>query len=230
MNEFFRESLFAGAALTIAAYEAGLMIRKRYRAAILNPLLLGIAIVMAALKIFHVNYASYLEGAKYISYFLTPATVCLAFPLYRQMKFLKKNFYAAAAGVFFGTLSSLLLVFLTAKMFRLNQQEYVTILPKSITTAIGLEISDELGGTAAVTAAVIILTGIWGGVIGEMVFRRLKIEDPLAKGIALGTSAHAIGTVKAMEMGKEEGAASSFAIAASGLITVVLAPIFAKLI
>ena len=230
MNEFFRESFFAGAALTFAAYEAGLMIRKRYRAAILNPLLLGIAIVMAVLKIIHVNYSSYLEGAKYISYFLTPATVCLALPLYRQMRFLKKNFNAAVSGVLFGTLSSLLLVFLTAKLFQLNHQEYVTILPKSITTAIGLEISDELGGTVAVTAAVIILTGIWGSVIEEMVFQRLKIEDPLAKGIALGTSAHAIGTVKAMEMGKEEGAASGFAIAASGLISVVLAPIFAKFI
>ena len=185
---------------------------------------------MAVLSLLKIEYKHYNEGAKYISYLLTPATVCLAVPLYRQFTLLKQNKNAVAGGIIAGVLTSLLSVFLLAKLFGLDHEQYVTLLPKSITTAIGLGISEELGGFTTITVAVIIVTGIMGNVIAELVFRIFRIEEPVAKGLAMGTASHAIGTAKALEMGEIEGAMSSLAIAVAGLVTVFAAPLFANLI
>ena len=229
MREFLVNSVFFGAALSLAAYEFGLLLKKKYKMAILNPLLIGTLCVMAALTLLQVDYADYNAGAKYISYLLTPATVCLAVPLYQQLSLLKKNLKAVLGGIFAGVLTSLLSVFLLAKLFSLTHEQYVTLLPKSITTAIGMGISEELGGIVTITVASIIITGILGNVVGEGVCKLFRIEDPVAKGLALGTSSHAIGTAKAMELGEIEGAMSSLAIAVAGLITVIGASVFANL-
>ena len=182
---------------------------------------------MAVLVLFKVDYDQYNESAKYISYLLTPATVCLAVPLYEQMSLLKKNFKAVAAGIVSGVLASLVSVLVLAKLFGLSHEQYVTLLPKSITTAIGMGISEELGGIVTITVAVIIITGILGNVIAELVCKVFHIQEPIAKGLALGTASHAIGTAKAMEMGPVEGAMSSLAIAVAGLLTVIGASVFA---
>ena len=174
-------------------------------------------------------FRSYNEGAKYISYLLTPATVCLAVPLYQQLALLRKNLKAVAGGITAGVLASLVSVFVLAKLFSLTHEQYVTLLPKSITTAIGMGVSEELGGISTITVAVIIITGILGNVIAESVCRIFRIEEPIAKGLALGTASHAIGTAKAMELGEVEGAMSSLAIAVAGLMTVVGASLFASL-
>ena len=229
MREFLGNSVFFGAALSLAAYEFGLLLKKKYKLAILNPLLIGTLCVMAALTLLQVDYADYNAGAKYISYLLTPATVCLAVPLYQQLSLLKKNLKAVLGGIFAGVLTSLLSVFLLAKLFSLTHEQYVTLLPKSITTAIGIGVSEELGGIVTITVASIIITGILGNVIGEGVCKLFRIEEPVAKGLALGTSSHAIGTAKAMELGEIEGAMSSLAIAVAGLITVIGASVFANL-
>lgn len=163
-----------------------------------------------------------------ISYLLTPATVCLAVPLYEQLALLKKNLVAVAAGIVSGVLASMVSVLLLCKLFQLSHEEYVTLLPKSITTAIGMGVSEELGGIVTITVAVIIITGVLGSVIGEIVCKLFRIQEPIAKGLALGTAAHAIGTSKAMEMGPVEGAMSSLAIAVAGLLTVVSASVFAQ--
>ena len=149
------------------AYEAGLLLRRKFKLAILNPLLIATICVMAVLVLFKVDYDQYNESAKYISYLLTPATVCLAVPLYEQMSLLKKNFKAVAAGIVSGVLASLVSVLVLAKLFGLSHEQYVTLLPKSITTAIGMGISEELGGIVTITVAVIIITGILGNVIAE---------------------------------------------------------------
>ena len=230
MREFLADSLFFGAFISLAGYGAGQLIRKKCRLAIFNPLLIGTLCVMGALLLLDVDYQQYYNGAKYISYLLTPATVCLAVPLYEHLPLLRKNRKAVAAGIFSGVLSSLLSVFLFSLLFHLNHEQYVTLLPKSITTAIGLEISNELGGIAPITAAVIILTGIIGSVTAESVYKICRIQEPVAKGLALGTASHAIGTAKAMEMGQAEGAMSSLAIAVAGLLTVLGASLFAELI
>lgn len=229
MNHMLIDSVFFGAVISLVAYEGGLLLKKKFKLAVLNPLLIGTVCVMAVLSLLKVEYTHYNESAKYISYLLTPATVCLALPLYRQMNLLRQNLKAVAGGIAVGVLTSLVSVFLLAKLFGLTHEQYVTLLPKSITTAIGLGISEELGGITTITVAVIIVTGILGNVTAEFVCRVFQIEEPVAKGLALGTASHAIGTAKALEMGEIEGAMSSLAIAVAGLITVFGASVFAQL-
>lgn len=229
MKDLLVDSLFFGAVISLAAYEAGLLIKRKFKLAVLNPLLIGTICVMAVLVLLKVEYKQYNESAKYISYLLTPATVCLAVPLYRQIELLKKNLKAVAGGITAGVLSSLVSVFLLSKLFSLSHEQYVTLLPKSITTAIGMGISKELGGIETITVAVIIITGILGNVLAESVCKIFRIQEPIAKGLAIGTASHAIGTAKAMEIGKIEGAMSSLAIAVAGLLTVLGASVFAKL-
>lgn len=227
MIEFLENSVFWGAAISLLAYEFGLLLKKKFKMAIFNPLLIAIFCVIGILAVLGVDYQKYNEGGKYLSYLLTPATVCLAVPLYEQLSLLKKNLKAVVAGIISGVLASLVSVFLLAKMFQLSHEQYVTLLPKSITTAIGMGVSEELGGIVTITVAVIIITGVLGNMIGELVCKIFRIQDPIAKGLALGTSAHAIGTAKAMELGEVEGAMSSLAIAVAGLLTVIAASVFA---
>lgn len=230
MNEAIREFLFFGAAVSILGYELGLFLKKRFRLAIFNPLFISIAFVMIFLSVFQIDYESYNAGAKYLSYLLTPATVCLAVPLYQQLELLKKHSKAIAAGTLTGVLTTMTTVFLLSLAFGLNHQQYVTFLPKSITTAIGMGVSEEMDGIVAITVACIIITGILGSIIAEQVCRLFKITEPVAKGLAIGSASHAVGTTKAMEMGEIEGAMSSLAIATSGLCTVVFASLFANLL
>lgn len=229
MDHFITESVFFGAVISFLGYEIGLLLKRKFKSAIFNPLLMGIICVMGILAVLGVDYEAYNEGAKYISYLLTPATVCLAVPLYEQMHLLKKNIKAVAAGILSGVAASMVSVWLLAKLFSLSHQQYVTLLPKSITTAIGMGVSQELGGVVTITVAVIIITGVLGNIMADGICRIFKITDPIAKGLALGTSAHAIGTSKAMEMGEVEGAMSSLAIAVAGILTVIAASFFTGL-
>ena len=227
MSELMGDSLFFGVVVSVLAYQAGLWIKRKCKLAVFNPLLISIFLVIAVLLIFDVDYERYNEGAKYLSYLLTPATVCLAIPLYEQLEQLKKNAKAIAAGILSGVLSSLVSVLALAAAFGLSHEEYVTLLPKSITTAIGMGVSEELGGIVTITVAVIIVTGVLGNIIAELVCKIFRIHEPVAKGIAIGSASHAIGTAKAMEMGEVEGAMSSLSIAVSGLLTVIGASVFA---
>ena len=227
MKDFLTNSVFFGAAISLVAYEIGTLLKKKFKLAIFNPLLIAVICVMAVLILFHIDYDTYNEGGQYISYLLTPATVSLAVPLYRQIELLKNNIKAVAAGILSGVLTSLCCVLAMVLLFRLSHETYVTLLPKSITTAIGMGVSEELGGLVSITAAVIIVTGVLGNVLGELVFKVFRIHEPVARGVALGTSAHAIGTSKAMELGEVEGAMSSLSIAVAGLLTVIGASVFA---
>ena len=229
MNEFLAESLFFGMAVSLIGYGIGLLLKKRFRLAILNPLLISIVFVILVLQVFGIDYETYNESGKYLSYLLTPATVCLAIPLYQQISLLRKNLLAVVLGIVSGVLASLGSVLALAAAFGLTHEQYVTLLPKSITTAIGLGVSEELGGITTITVAVIIVTGVLGNVIGELVCRLFRIHEPIAVGLALGTSAHAIGTAKAMELGEVEGAMSSLSIAVAGLLTVILGSVFAQI-
>ena len=223
MKEFLVHSVFFGAAVSLIGYEAGLLLKRKFKMAIFNPLLIAILCVMAILTVGDISYDDYNQGAQYLSYLLTPATVCLAVPLYQQLNLLKKNLKAVAAGV----LTSILSVLGLSYLFGLSHDMYVTLLPKSITTAIGMGVSEELGGIVTITVAVIIITGVLGNMIADVVYRVFRIKEPVAKGLALGTASHAIGTAKAMEMGPVEGAMSSLAIAVAGLLTVIFASVFA---
>jgi putative effector of murein hydrolase len=185
---------------------------------------------MGVLIIFDIDYTSYNNGAKYLSYLLTPATVCLAIPLYQQMELLKNNIKAISVGILSGVITSLGSVLLFSILFHFTHEQYVTLLPKSITTAIGMGVSEEMGGVVTLTVAVIIITGVIGNMIAETICKLFHIDEPIAKGIAIGTSAHAVGTAKAMEIGEIEGAMSSLSIVVAGLMTVIGASIFANFI
>ena len=230
MSEFLTDSIFFGAIICLVSYEIGLILKRKFRLALLNTLLIGTVCVIAVLMLLKTEYSQFQESAKYLGYLLTPATVCLAIPLYQQAELLKRNFKAIAGGIAAGVFTSLFSVFLLSKLFSLNHEQYVTMLPKSITTAIGMDVSKELGGIETITVAVIIITGILGNILAEFVCKLFRIQEPIAKGIAIGASSHAIGTVKAMEIGETEGAMSSLAIAVAGLMTVLGASFFANLI
>mgnify|MGYP000202356274 CR=1 FL=1 len=205
MNEMFRQSLFAGVTISLIAYEIGLFLKRKLGLAILNPLLVSIVIVILALKVFGISYEVYNASAKYISYLLTPATVCLAVPLYEQLELLKKNKVAVVCGILSGTLASLTGIFVLCMLFGFNHQQYVTMLPKSITTAIGIGISEELGGIVTITVAVIIITGILGNVIADTVFHIFKIKKSIGKRSGTWNSISCDSeTARAIEMGPVE--------------------------
>lgn len=227
MSEFLSESAYFGVLISLAAYGLGALLRKRFKSPLINPLLISIILTIPVLLLLHIDYRTYCSGAQYLSWLLTPATVALAVPLYEQFELLKRNAAAIFAGIIAGVLSSLGSVLGLAVLFGFSHEEYITFLPKSITTAIGMGVSEELGGIVPITAGIIIITGVLGNILGELVLRLFRIKEPVAKGIALGTSAHAIGTAKAMELGEAEGAMSSLSIAVSGIITVAGAALFA---
>ena len=228
MNDFIENSVFFGVLVSLLSYGIGIVLKKRLKHSLFNPLLISIVLTILILLCLKIDYAVYYEGAKYISYLLTPATICLAIPLYEQMELLKNNLKIILLGILSGVLTSLCSILALALLFGLNKAEYVTLLPKSVTTAIGMGISEELGGYVSITATVIIITGILGNVIADGLFKIFHITEPIAKGIALGTASHAIGTAKAIELGETESAMSSLSIVVAGILTVVGASVFAQ--
>lgn len=230
MNELLGTSLYFGMAVSVGSYLAASWLKKKTGWAILTPLLISSLMVLAVLSIFRIDYQVYNNGAKYLSYLLTPATVCLAIPLYKQLELLKQYFPAVIGAICAGVAASAVSVFFMVKVMGLGHEHYVTLLPKSITTAIGMGVSEEAGGIVTLTVIAIIITGVLGSVVSETVFCLMGIRHPVAKGLALGTSAHAVGTSKALELGEVEGAMSSLSIAVAGLMTVILVPFISGLI
>lgn len=226
MKDFLGSSLFFGVILSFGSYLVGVYLKNKFKIFIFNPLLISIIISIATLLLLDIDYNSYNNGAKYLTYLLTPATVCLAIPLYEQMKQLKNNFTAIMIGIASGVITSAVTILILALLFKLNHAQYVTLLPKSITTAIGIGLSEELGGYVAITVSAIMITGLFGNIAGELLCRILGIKHPVAKGVAIGTSTHVMGTAKAMEMGEIEGAMSSLSIAVAGCMTVIVAILF----
>jgi len=229
MKDAFVNSIYFGIVLSLAAYGLGVWLKKKLKKGFVNPLLVSAIVIIGVLLLFDIDYASFNEGGKYISYLLTPATVCLAIPMYKQLQLLKAYRKAVVFGLLAGVLASLISVLGLSVLFGLTHRQYVTLLPKSITTAIGLGVSEELGGLPAITVAVIIITGLLGNVTAQGFCRLVRIKDPVAVGLAIGTSSHALGTAKALEIGEVQGAMSSLAIVAAGLLTAVGASVFAML-
>ena len=230
MKEILQNSLFFGVGISVGAYLLGTYIKKKCNFFLFNPLLIAITITIATLLLTGIEYQHYNNGAKFLSYLLTPATVALAIPLYEQVKLLKNNLAAILIGIASGVLTSFLSIFAMALLFRLGHTEYVTLLPKSITTAIGIGLSQELNGYVAITVSAIMITGLFGNIAGAAICRLFGIKHPVATGIAIGTATHVMGTAKAMEIGEIEGAMSSLSVAVAGCMTVGAAIIFEGLI
>ena len=227
MTDFCNNSVYFGVAISLVGYVIGVQLKKKFKLAVLNPLMISIIFVVGVVLLFKLDYPSYKKQAEILNYLLTPATIALAIPLYQQLSLLRKNLLAGICGIISGVFASMSSVLAMSVLFSLSHEDFVTLLPKSITTAIGMGVSEELGGIQTITVAVIIVTGVLGNVIGEGVCKLFRITEPISRGLALGTAAHAIGTAKALEMGEIEGAMSSLSIAVAGLLTVVFASFYA---
>ena len=230
MNNVMLTSATMGVVISLIGFFIGILCREKFKLPIFNPLLIAIIFTIGFVSIFRIDYDSYYSSAKYLSWLLTPATVSLAVPLYKEIDKLKANWKMILISITCGCISSVVTVLVLSLVFRFNHAQYVTFLPKSITTAIGMGVAEELGGIVPVTVAAIIVTGIFGAIIADIVFKIFHITDPIAQGLALGASAHAIGTSKAIELGDLQGAMAGLAICTSGIITVALATTFAGII
>lgn len=230
MTELLTRGSVWGALLTLGAFALGTFLRKRTGQPWCNPLLLGSLFVILFLRLCEIPYPDYQASAGPVSWLLLPATVSLAVPLYEQWETLRKNAAAILSGITAGVVVSLGAILVLARVFQMDRSAAVSLLPKSVTTAIGADVSGELGGIPALTTAVIILTGIFGNLTAQAVCRWFHITDPVAKGVGIGSAAHAIGTTRALELGPVEGAMSSLSIAVAGMLTALLCPLAVSLL
>ncbi|MFD3155902.1 LrgB family protein [Haloimpatiens sp. FM7330] len=229
MTELINNPIF-GIMISLMAFEIGSIVYKKTNCAIFNPLLIAITLIIIFLLLFNINFDSYYKGGSIINFFLAPSTIVLAVPLYKKIKLLKANAIPIICGILVGSSCGIITIFYLCKLFKLDSALSISLLPKSITTPIGIEISKQLGGIPPVTVAAIIITGIMGAVIGPFVCKLFRIKDKVAVGISIGTASHAVGTTKAMELGETEGAMSGLAIGIAGLMTVFLAPLLLKIL
>ena len=216
--------------LTVGAYQVGLWCRKKWDHPLCNPILIAVILVIAVLLLTGVEVSAYQAGTAGIQWLLTPATVCLALPLYEHLKVLKKNLPAILTGVAAGTAASLVSILALCRAFGLDRAISVSLLPKSITTAMGIVLSAQNGGIQPLTTAVIIATGITGSLLGTTLCRIFRLTDPISQGAAFGTASHVIGTGKAGELGKLQGAVSSLSLTVAGVLTALLFPLFCRLL
>jgi predicted murein hydrolase (TIGR00659 family) len=230
MKELLTESVYLCMVLTLVCYQIGLAVKRRVSFPLANPLLVGAVLIIGVLVSLDMEYEIYQASVRPISFLLTPATVCLAIPLYRQLSLLKKYPVAILGGVLSGVLTAMVSIFFLSLAFGLTHVEYVSILPKSITTAIGMGVSEKMGGVVALTVISISISGISGTILADIWLKLLRIREPIAKGLALGTAAHALGASKAMELGEIEGAMSSLSIVVTGILSVIAVSFFAPLI
>lgn len=224
MDTLLHNSNYWGVVTTLASYWIALKISKRYRHTFCNPLLLSSAIIIFLLIVFKIDYSTYESSNKYLNYLLTPATVCLALPMYNQLVILKKYIIAIFLSILAGCLACGCYIFVMSKLFQLSEEVFVSLIPKSVTTAIALGVSEELNGNISITAVMVVITGLFGSLIAQSLLKHLHIFNPLAQGLAIGNSSHVIGTSKAMEIGEIQGAMSSLSIVVAGILTVFLAP------
>lgn len=226
MAEFLCSNAYFGIMMTLTAFVAGKAIQNKWKNPLCNPILIATWIVMAILLCSGLSVESYQASCAPLQYLLTPATICYAISLHAQMVKLKKNLAAILAGVTCGTVVSIFSIRLMCGVLGMDRILTVSLLPKSVTTAIGMPLSDEAGGIAALTTAAIILTGIMGNVFGSIFFKVFRIKDPIAQGVSLGTASHAIGTSKAAEISSLTGAVSSLSLTLAGLLTVAIYSFF----
>lgn len=225
LNAALRDNCFFCLLLTVGAYLFALFLQRKFRSSLFNPVLISLLATVVGLKTLNIDYETYQRGAAPLMYLITPATVCLAIPLYRQFELVKRNWLAVLGACCAGTIANVLMVWLVARAFQLEYAEYMTFLSKSITMAIGARITEEYGGYVAITCAVITIAGVTGNLCGVFFLKKCHIYNPIAQGLGIGVCSHAFGTARALELGETEGAFSGLAIAITGVCTVLAAPI-----
>ena len=216
--------------LTLGAYQIGVLIQKKLKSAIANPVLISVVLVLAFMLFTGLDNATYQAGMGKMSWLLTPATVCLAIPMYQHFQTLRRNLPAILAGIAAGAVACLFMVILWAVAFRIDTALALSLLPKSVTSAIGVPLCEMAGGLTSVTTAVIIITGIIANILGSFSCKIFRLTDPVAQGVAFGTAGHVIGTARANELGELTGAVSSLSLVVAGLLTAVVFPLFCTLL
>ncbi len=230
MAEFLTSVSWFPLVLTIGAFQVGLWFQRKFKSPVCNPILIAVILIVAVLLLTGLPVDVYAGGTQSLSWLLTPATVCLALPLYEQIKILKKNLWAILAGVVAGTVTSLAVLVLLCRLFRLDNAISVSLLPKSITTAMGIVLAEQNGGIAALTTPAILVTGILGSLTGSVLCKILHLDDPISQGVGFGTASHVVGTSRATELSPLSGAVSSLSLTVSGILTALLFPIACSLL
>lgn len=223
--DIFTNNMFFGIFISLIAFEVGLIIYRKTKFPLFNPLLISILLIIGFLKLFDIDFDTFNKGGQFINMFLGPATIVLAVPLYKQFDLLKKNFLPIILGITFGSFVGILSIISISVFLGLDSIITISLLSKSVTTPIGIEITKQLSGLTPVTVLAIIISGIVGAIVAPIVCKIFKITNPVAVGVGIGTASHAVGTSKALEIGETEGAMSSLSIGIAGIITVFLAPI-----
>ena len=216
--------------LTFLAFRAGQLIQGRLKSPLCNPILIAVVLVLAFLSVTGMELASYQAGMSFISWLMTPATICLAVSMYEQYQVLKKNTPMILAGVAAGAVSCLVMVLLFSLAFGFDRELTIALLPKSVTTAIGVPLSQMSGGLPSITTAAIIVTGISASVLGPSLCKLFRLTDKVARGVAFGTAGHVIGTAKATELDPLTGAVSSLSLVVAGVLTAIVLPLVASFI
>ena len=230
MPEFIQSSAYFAVALTLIAFSIASACQKKWKSALLNPILISAALIIAVLKLAGISNEVYQSGCRFLNFLLTPATICLAVSFYEQFQHLKPHLPAVCAGVLAGTAASLAFVWGLSRLFDLELVLTLSLLPKSVTTAIGVALSEEIGGIAAITTAAIVITGTFGNIAGPALCRLFRLRSEVAQGVAFGTSSHVIGTSRATEMSQLAGAVSSLSLTLAGIITCIALSFLAQYI
>lgn len=229
VNNYLGHSTYFAIVMSLAYYMLGMVLKRKFKLAIFSPLIVANVLTIATIIVFGIDMEVYNAAGNYISFMLTAATVCYGILLYEELEVLKTHFKAIIIGILVGIAVTMLSILALSILFKLPHEQYVSLLPKNITTAIGLDVSAANGGYPSITIVWILITGNLGNAIAEPVIKMFKIDEPVARGVAIGSSSHAVGTAKALEIGEIEGAISGLSLAVTGLISVVVAAFFAQL-
>ncbi|MBM7643051.1 LrgB family protein [Streptococcus loxodontisalivarius] len=229
MSDLTSNPIF-GLTLSIFAYFLGMLLYRRFPNPLTTPLLLATIMIIVFLKASGISYKDYYIGGSYLNMLIVPSTVALAIPLYRNFHLMKHHYRSILAGISISTLINTIYTALIAKYFGMDYFLAISLFPKSVTTAMAIGISEKMGGMTTVTLVVVVLTGIFTSVVGPSFLKFLKIDDPVAFGLALGGTGHAVGTGAALRHGQVQGAMAGLAIGVTGIMYVVISPIVAQII
>ena len=222
MTDVILSSPLLGIVLSCGAWCLGLWVQKKTRLVLFNPLIISVAAVILILVIFRIPYSDFDRGGSLITLMLGPVTAVLALNIYEQRKLLGQYFAPVLAGCLMGSLTSVASALLLCRVLEVEESIAASLLPKSVTTAIAVAISDSSGGIQSITVAAVIIAGLTGALFAPLFARIFRVTDPVAEGVAIGASSHALGTAKALEIGQLQGAMSSISICVCGIITSVL--------
>jgi len=229
MHSFFQTEIFA-LSFTFLVFYLAQQLQLKLKLIILNPILISIVVIIAFLTIFKIDYTAYHEGAKLIQFFLKPAVVALGVPLYMQLEKIKKQAVQIILSQLAGCIVGIVSVVLVAKWLGASKAVILSLAPKSVTTPIAIEVSHVIGGIPPLTAAVVIVVGIFGAIFGYTFMKWLHIHNPIAQGLSMGTAAHAVGASKSMEISPTYGAYSSLGLIANGIFTAILTPYIIRIL